>query len=180
MSFTKTISAVAALASIFGVSVAGYKLDESSENTKHNPYTFMDNLEAQKIIDSLNNQPTTSETLFTSKTPNIILVVLEGWTADVIEPLGGEQNVTPFLNALCKDGLLFDNFYANGNRTDKGLAAIISSQPSLAHSSIINNIQKFTSLPSIPFSLKKIKFTQNSRAIYVNLTSYTKIKNSDT
>jgi hypothetical protein len=32
MSFTKTISAVAALASIFGVSVAGYKLAESSVN----------------------------------------------------------------------------------------------------------------------------------------------------
>ena len=33
MSFTKTLSAVAALASIFGVSVAGYKLAESSANT---------------------------------------------------------------------------------------------------------------------------------------------------
>lgn len=33
MSFTKIISAVAALASIFGVSVAGYKLAESSTNT---------------------------------------------------------------------------------------------------------------------------------------------------
>ena len=32
MSFTKTISAVAALASIFGVSVAGYKLAEGSAN----------------------------------------------------------------------------------------------------------------------------------------------------
>ena len=32
MSFTKTISAVAALASIFGVSVACYKLAESSAN----------------------------------------------------------------------------------------------------------------------------------------------------
>ena len=32
MSFTKTISAYAALASIFGVSVAGYKLAEGSTN----------------------------------------------------------------------------------------------------------------------------------------------------
>jgi hypothetical protein len=32
MSFTKTISIVAALSSIFGVSVAGYKLAESSAN----------------------------------------------------------------------------------------------------------------------------------------------------
>jgi hypothetical protein len=33
MSFTKIISAFAALASIFGVSVAGYKLAEGSANT---------------------------------------------------------------------------------------------------------------------------------------------------
>ena len=33
MSFTKTISIVAALSSIFGVSIAGYKLAESSANT---------------------------------------------------------------------------------------------------------------------------------------------------
>ncbi len=33
MSFTKTVSIVAALASIFGVSVAGYKLAEGSANT---------------------------------------------------------------------------------------------------------------------------------------------------
>ena len=32
MSFTKTVSIVAALASIFGVSVAGYKLAEGSTN----------------------------------------------------------------------------------------------------------------------------------------------------
>ena len=33
MSFTKIISAVAALSSIFGVSIAGYKLAEGSTNT---------------------------------------------------------------------------------------------------------------------------------------------------
>jgi hypothetical protein len=33
MSFTKTVSIVASLASIFGVGVAGYKLAESSANT---------------------------------------------------------------------------------------------------------------------------------------------------
>ena len=33
MSFTKTVSIVASLASIFGVSVAGYKLAEGSANT---------------------------------------------------------------------------------------------------------------------------------------------------
>ena len=131
---------------------------ESSEDTRNNPYTAMDNHEAEMLVDSMRTKPTSSIHILSQPTPNIVLIVLEGWTADVIAPLGGEPNVTPNLNALCKDGLLFDCFYANGNRTDKGLAAIISSQPALAHSSIINNIQKFTSLPSLPSSLKQLKY----------------------
>lgn len=149
---------------------------ENSEDTKHNPYVFLDNREAQSIVDSLFTKPTRSETLFTQQHPNIVLVVLEGWTADVIAPLGGEPNVTPNLNALCKEGLLFDQFYANGNRTDKGLAAIISAQPSLAHSSIINNIQKFTSLPSLPSSLKQkgynASFYYGGASEFANMKGY--------
>ncbi|MES2558186.1 MAG: sulfatase-like hydrolase/transferase [Bacteroidota bacterium] len=149
---------------------------ESSEDTKHNPYLFLDNSEAQAIADVWFTQPTLSEKLFNQSTPNIVLVVLEGWTADVIAPLGGEQDVTPNLNALCKEGLLFDQFYANGNRTDKGLAAIISSQPSLARSSIINNIQKFTSLPSIPSALKQLgygsSFYYGGASEFANMKGY--------
>lgn len=37
MSFTKTISTIAALSSIFGVSIAGYKLAENSANTPPSP-----------------------------------------------------------------------------------------------------------------------------------------------
>lgn len=149
---------------------------ESSEDTKRNPYVFIEEKEANEIVDSLFSTPTQSEILFTQSTPNIVLVVLEGWTADVIAPLGGEPNVTPNLNALSKEGLLFDNFYSNGNRTDKGLAAIISSQPSLAHSSIINNIQKFTSLPSIPSSLKQkgynTSFYYGGASEFANMKGY--------
>jgi phosphoglycerol transferase MdoB-like AlkP superfamily enzyme len=149
---------------------------ESSEDTKRNPYVFMEEDEAKKIVDSLFTQPTTSTLILNTPKPNILLIVLEGWTADVIAPLGGEPNVTPNLNALCGEGLLFDQFYANGNRTDKGLAAIISSQPSLAHSSIINNIQKFTSLPSIPSVLKPLgyrsSFYYGGASEFANMKGY--------
>jgi phosphoglycerol transferase MdoB-like AlkP superfamily enzyme len=103
-----------------------------------------------------------------------VLLILEGWTADVIEPLGGEALVTPKFNSLCKEGLLFDHFYANGNRTDKGMASIISSQPALAKSSIINNIQKFTSLPSIPAELKKKNY--NTSFYYGGASEFANMK----
>jgi phosphoglycerol transferase MdoB-like AlkP superfamily enzyme len=131
---------------------------DTPEETKQNVYAFTDDTKAQQLLTALSYTPKGFPVLFSEPNPNIVLIILEGWTADVIAPLGGEANVTPFFNEICKEGLLFTNFYANGNRTDKGLAAIISSQPALAHSSIINNIQKFTSLPSIPSVLKERQY----------------------
>jgi phosphoglycerol transferase MdoB-like AlkP superfamily enzyme len=131
---------------------------DTPEEMDENVYAFTGDEDAQQLLAGLSFNRKGHEQLFTETSPNIVLIILEGWTADVIEPLGGESHVTPSFNALSKDGLLFTQFYANGNRTDKGLAAIISAQPALAHSSIINNIQKFTALPSIPLVLKQKQY----------------------
>ena len=80
--------------------------------------------------------------LFTVKKPNIILFILESFTAGVIEPLGGLPGITPNLNALCKEGVLFTNFYASGDRTDKGLISILSGYPAQPVTSIIKNPAK--------------------------------------
>jgi phosphoglycerol transferase MdoB-like AlkP superfamily enzyme len=134
-------------------------LVENPEETNSNPYACMEEAEAKEVLSSLSFTPSGSKVIINTPLPNIVLIVLEGWTADVIAPLGGEPEVTPNLNELAQNGLLYTKFFANGNRTDKGLASIISSQPALAHSSIINNIQKFTSLPSVPAELVKLGYT---------------------
>jgi phosphoglycerol transferase MdoB-like AlkP superfamily enzyme len=131
---------------------------ESSEETHSNPYVFTNEKRASTLLANLSIGKKEKEPIFNTDAPDIVLVILEGWTADIVGAIGGEADVTPWFNALAREGLLFDQFYANGNRTDKGLAAIISSQPALAKSSIINNIQKFTSLPSIPAELKKKQY----------------------
>jgi phosphoglycerol transferase MdoB-like AlkP superfamily enzyme len=79
--------------------------------------------------------------------PNIILFILESFTADVIEPLGGSPGIAPNLNQLCKEGILFTNFYATGDRTDKGVVSILSGYPSQPVTSIIKNPAKTQRLP---------------------------------
>lgn len=127
---------------------------ENNEGSTKNKYEFTTEQEAGKLIAPFFTKPTVSHNLFTTERPNIVFIILEGWSADVVESAGGEQNITPNFNRLAKEGIQFSNFYASGNRTDKGLAAILSAQPALPNNSIINNIQKFTSLPSIPNTLK--------------------------
>jgi phosphoglycerol transferase MdoB-like AlkP superfamily enzyme len=83
--------------------------------------------------------------LLNTKRPNVILLILESYTAKLIEPLGGLPGVTPNFNRLCKESVFFTNFYANDSRTDKSIVSILSGYPALGKISIIkfpNKTQK--------------------------------------
>jgi len=51
--------------------------------------------------------------------PHIIFLFLESFRAKDIGVLGGEYDVTPNFDKLSKEGVLFDNFYANGVQTTR-------------------------------------------------------------
>lgn len=71
-----------------------------------------------------------------AKHPNVVVLMLESWDAIHIDtlrraaglpPLG----VTPNFDALARQGLLFTHFYANGERSMDGLAALLAGIPTL-------------------------------------------------
>jgi phosphoglycerol transferase MdoB-like AlkP superfamily enzyme len=98
---------------------------------------------AQKYFRELYPPPDTVVTrLWKTKRPNIILFILESFTADVVEPLGGVPGIAPNLSALCREGVLFSNFYASGDRTDKGLVSVLSAYPAQPVTSIIKDPSK--------------------------------------
>ena len=97
--------------------------------------------------------------LITQKKPNVIFIILESFTANVIEALGGEKGITPNLNQLCTEGVLFDNFYASGDRTDKGLVSILSGYPAQPQRSIIKYPGKTQKLSYISRKLENVGYT---------------------
>ena len=155
-------------------------ISEQSESEKVNPYQFTDKALAQQLIDSLiteqNKPQAPSIKLFNQSKPDVLLIILEGWTADVVGFTGGEEEVTPHFNELANESFVYTNFYANGNRTDKGLASIISAQPALSTISIINKIEKFNQLPALPNSLKKLgyqsAFVYGGESEFANMKAY--------
>lgn len=153
-------------------------LTDNTEDEKKNPYSFMPNNEAEKIVENLipTSNYQSSFKLSYQTTPDILIIILEGWTADVVGFTGGDASVSPNLNALANEGLTYVNFYANGNRTDKGLASIISAQPSLAKSSIINKLQKFSNMPALPIALASLgynsKFVYGGEAEFANMKAF--------
>ena len=87
--------------------------------------------------------------------PNIVIILMESFTANLVGACGAKEDYTPQFNALAKGNILFANAYASGNRTEKGLAAVISGFPAQATASIVTLPSKAQKLPSIFKVLKK-------------------------
>jgi phosphoglycerol transferase MdoB-like AlkP superfamily enzyme len=60
---------------------------------------------------------------------NVIVLVVESLSARYLGIFGSKAHLTPNLDALAKEGLLFRNLHATGTRTTRGLEAIAMSVP---------------------------------------------------
>ena len=60
---------------------------------------------------------------------NVVLISVESLSGDYLGTFGNQQHLTPYLDSLVNDSLFFDNLYANGTRTVRGLEALSLSVP---------------------------------------------------
>ena len=146
----------------------------------NNVYNFFENNKAEKIFDELYKIPDDGKDeavkVLKSGNPNIILIILESFSAKLIEVLDGKQGITPNINRLSREGILFRNFYASGDRTDKAIIAILSGYPALPYTSIINFPQKTQNLPFLIRDLKEkgyhTAFYYGGDIDFANIRSY--------
>jgi phosphoglycerol transferase MdoB-like AlkP superfamily enzyme len=123
---------------------------ETNRYKKHNAYEFYGIEEAKEIVGKINyvEQDTTISILNTRR-PNIVILLLESWTADLIESLGAEPGITPNFKDLEKEGLLFTQFYCTGNRSHEALATLFGGHPALPYTTWTENPEKYRKMPSM-------------------------------
>ncbi|MBX9590153.1 MAG: LTA synthase family protein [Hyphomonadaceae bacterium] len=74
---------------------------------------------------------------------NVVLVTMESLGADYVESLGGKKGLTPNLDRLARQGLMFTQIYATGLRTVRGLEAIsLSIPPTPGHAVLMRRNNK--------------------------------------
>ncbi|WP_020396567.1 LTA synthase family protein [Thiolinea disciformis] len=84
---------------------------------------------------------------------NIILVSIESLGADYVESFGGKRGLTPRLDQLAKESMVFNQLYATGLRTVRGLEAItLSIPPTPGHAVPVRKVN--TGLQSLGSVLK--------------------------
>jgi len=122
----------------------------ASKMTKKNPYVYLDNQQADRDIRALyTTENDTTTRILTTKRPNVVVVIVESFTADLTKTLGNENGITPHFDALMKKGVLFSQIYSAGSRTDKGLIATLAGFPTLAAGSIVKWPEKMQKIPAL-------------------------------
>ncbi|WP_300356751.1 LTA synthase family protein [Fusobacterium sp.] len=71
------------------------------------------------------------------KNYNVVIVLMESFMGDTVGALGGEPNLTPNYDKLAEEGVLFTNFFSNGNRSNRGILSVLTGFPSQYGKSIL-------------------------------------------
>jgi phosphoglycerol transferase MdoB-like AlkP superfamily enzyme len=145
--------------------------------TPYNPYNYLQPTEATTLINDLYKVKADSTTqVLTTNRPNVVIIQMESYTADLIESLGGDKGVAPNFEKLIKNGLFFNNIYATGDRTDKGIVALMSGFPSQAIRTIIADTVKHKRLPALSSALKntgyQTAYFYGGKSNYMNFDKY--------
>lgn len=129
-------------------------VDQENFDTQFN---FFSEDEREKIFSTMVMQNVcrtdSKPAVLKTQRPDILIILLESFSAGAVAVTGGEPEVTPNLNRLSSEGILFTNMYANSFRTDRGIVAVLNGYLGQPTTSIMKYPAKTQSLPSISKTL---------------------------
>ncbi len=146
-------------------------------DNRQNDFVVMKKAVADSLLNDLHRQSAGRlQLLGVGSRPNVIFIIWESFTAKAAGVLGGVPGVTPEFDKLAREGILFTNLYASGERSDKGLIAILSGYPAQPLTSIITIPTKTATLPSLPGYFRKqgyfTSFYYGGESEFANIKSY--------
>lgn len=89
----------------------------------------------------------------TKRPPNVVLVIMESFSARFCGAAGAPEDLTPNFSRLAADGILFDHAFSGGNHTHQGIFCTMLGFPNLpGHEYLLEQElgkQAFSSLPAV-------------------------------
>ena len=149
-----------------------------SKYLSKNIYQYMDDAEADSIVNSLFDAKSKTEQVLNDSItkPNVIVIIWESFTEKVLNKTIDGKPVIKYFPELMKDGIYFSNCYSSGDRTDKGISAVLSSYPALPKESIINYNEKASRLPGLGNIFYKqgynTSFYYGGAPVFMNIKGY--------
>jgi phosphoglycerol transferase MdoB-like AlkP superfamily enzyme len=152
-----------------------YTLTKSKDFSKE--FNFYGDEERETLTKGLfTTESVDTDTLLRTRRPNVLIVIWEGCPGAFVEAVGGEPDVTPNLNRLANEGVVFTNCYANSYRTDRGVLCTLSGWLGMPTASLMKMTDKSSNLPAIAESLGafgyKCDFWYGGDVGFTNMNSY--------
>jgi phosphoglycerol transferase MdoB-like AlkP superfamily enzyme len=118
---------------------------------------YMEKTKANQLFVDL-YPPDSSHFQLVKKDANVLLIILESFSNKIIGSLGGEAGITPQIDSLKPISAVFTNFFASGDRSEKGMLCLFSGYPSQPTTSIINFPGKTQHLPFLTEEFHKKEY----------------------
>lgn len=160
---------------------SGYNLAFSAidyfQVEENNRFSTLPAEKAIEIVDRLHQvEKDTTISILRIPKPNIVIVLLESWSGDLIESIGGQAGITPEFRKMEKEGLLFTRFYATGNRSQQAMASIYGGLPGIPITTLSDHPEKYHAVPSLIKLMNTAgyftSFYFGGQLIYGNIKSY--------
>ena len=106
---------------------------------------------------------------------NIVLISVESLSGDYMKRFGNKENITPYLDSLIPYSLFFDNFYASGTRTVRGLEALSLAIPPTPGQSIVrrpDNEDMFTMGNVLKIKGYEVNFIYGGNSFFDNMGKF--------
>ncbi|RYY59205.1 MAG: alkaline phosphatase family protein [Chitinophagaceae bacterium] len=111
-----------------------------------------------------------------TKPVNVIVVIWESFTEKALNLQVSGKPVTPRFNQYKRDGIFFENCYASGDRTNKGLPAVLSGYPAMPNTTIIHSPGKSAKINALPQLFRpkgySAPFFYGGETEFANIKSY--------
>ncbi len=152
-----------------------YTMTKSEDFSKE--FQFFTDEERRPLFEHYYNTHSVDvDTLLYIGRPNVLLVLWEGCAGAFVEAVGGAPDVTPNLNRLAAEGVVFTNCYANSYRTDRGVLCTLSGWLGMPTASLMKQTDKSSTLPALAGSMAAEGYTTDfwygGDVGFTNMNSY--------